>query len=75
MQVPPAEGPTHAGQPGPPTGHAKTDTITEHLRNRYGTESGGMAEDLRRVVDAWDELPAHIRNAIISLVAGEANRS
>lgn len=71
MQVPPAEGPTHAGQPGPPTGHAKTDTITEHLRNRYGTEKEGMAEDLRRVIDAWASLPAHIKNAIISLVAGE----
>jgi hypothetical protein len=34
-----------------------------------------MAEDLRRVIDAWDELPIHIKNAIISLVGGEANNT
>lgn len=73
-QSSPGEGPTHGGQPEPPTGHTETDTITEHSRNRYGTESGGMAEDLRRVIDTWGNLPMHIKNAIMSLVAGEGNR-
>jgi len=74
MQSPPAEGPTHGGQPESPTGHTKTDTITEHLRNRYGTESGGVADDLRCVINAWGNLPTHIKNAINSLVAGEGKR-
>lgn len=66
----------------PKSGHM-TDSLNHlpdtqrqtHLRNRYGTESGEIADDLRRVIDAWGELPAQIKNAIISLVTGEGNRS
>jgi hypothetical protein len=46
---------------------ATPDALTRHLHTPTETDP-----DLARVIDAWPNLPAHIRSAILAL-AGTAN--
>ena len=35
-----------------------------------GTVPPGVTRDLREVIEAWDELPHHVRSAVLLLVRG-----
>ncbi len=46
-----------------------------HFWPEGGAESGALADsDLRRVVEAWPELPDAIRRAVLALIAATSTR-